>query len=119
MNLRGKYKEIWDLAVPYLINCRWYDLRHTEMSVDFMYQIMKGEGREDLEEILIPAIICHDIGYSVIGEEKNTFFNDHDMRVRHMKEGAELAKKILEKINYKKDLIVQIVHLILTHDNAY
>ncbi len=119
MRLKGKYKEIWDLATPYLEKCRWWDLWHTEMSVDFMYQILRGEGIEDLGEVLVPSIILHDIGWSTIGEKKNVSWGDKEMRVKHMEVGAEIAKQILERVSYNPKLINKIIQLVSTHDNAY
>lgn len=119
MKLKAKYQEIWNEALPYLKKCRRWDLAHTKISVDFMYQIIKGEKKESLEDILIPAIILHDIGWSTIGKEKNTSWGKKSLRAKHMKNGAILSSKILEKVNYPKDLITKITKLVSTHDNAY
>lgn len=119
MRLERKYKEIWDLAKPYLAKCRLWDLWHTQISISFLYQIMKQEGKEELENILVPAIILHDIGWSTIGEEKNISWQRKKMRVKHMKAGAKIAKEILEEVDYDQELIKKIVRLVSTHDNAY
>ena len=68
---------------------------------------------------MVPTIILHDIGWSTIGEKKNVSWKDKEMTVRHMEEGANIAKQILEKVGYNQVLIKKIVQLVSTHDNAY
>ena len=119
VKLKEKQKEIWDLAKPVLAKCRWWDLLHTRMSIGFMHQIMSEEGKENFEEVLIPAIMLHDIGWSTIGEEKNVSWNEENLRVKHMKAGVVIARQILERVNYDPKLTEKIVHLVSIHDNEY
>lgn len=113
------YKEIWELAKPYLAKSRWWDLRHTEISVGFLSEILKQEGQEDLRDVLAPAVILHDTGWSTIGEEKNVSWGGEEMRRKHMEAGARIAEKVLEQVGYNPDLTKRVVHLVATHDNAY
>jgi len=119
MRLKEKHKEIWKEAKPLLAKCRWWDLTHTRMSIGFMHQIMHDEDRGNYEEILMPAIILHDVGWTVIGEEKNTSWGNKDLRIKHMAEGAKIARRILEKVKYDIKLTEKIVNLVATHDDAY
>ncbi len=92
---------------------------HTEISTDFMYQIIKGEEVENLENILIPTIILHDIGWSKVDERKNISYWESDMRVKHMEEGGKIARNILQNVNYDWGLIEKVCNLVSTHDNFY
>ena len=119
LNLSPEYKKIWDKAKPLLAEGRHWDLWHTEISIEYMQQILKGEKKDQLSSILIPAIILHDVGWSEIGEEKNISWGKAEMRTKHMKEGARLARKILNEIGYDPEKVEVISYLVAGHDNAY
>ena len=68
------------------------------------------------KEILLPIVILHDVGYSVISQ-KNPDIKDKEIKIVHMKEGARISKEILYKVNYKKELINKITYYISIHDN--
>jgi len=115
----AKYREIWELAKPYLAKSRWWDLMHTEMSVGFLHKILKEEGKDYLADVLVPAIILHDTGWSTIGEGKHVLWGGEEMRRRHMEAGAKIAEDILSQVGYNPELTKRIVHLVSTHDSAY
>ena len=56
--MKDIYRKMWKLARPYL------DTRenetHTQVSLEFAQQLLKKEGGD--ENIVIPAIILHDVG---------------------------------------------------------
>jgi hypothetical protein len=113
------YKKIFELAKPLLKKGRLWDLEHTNLSIKFMEEILIGENANNKKNVLIPAIILHDIGWSGIGNEKNIEWSKKTLRIEHMDLGAEMAEKILKKINYPKKLIFEIKRLIKNHDNFY
>lgn len=125
------YQQIWEEASVLLAKGRWYDLVHTAIATSHLGQILQQERtqgilRDESEEqyqesqaILIPAIILHDVGWSAIGENKNTQWNDQELRRRHMEIGAQLAEHILSKMTYSPTLTQRIVHLVAHHDDQY
>lgn len=105
MELSGRFMEIWDIAKDYLKRGREQDLQHTRVCVDFAFRLLREEGGD--KEIVIPAIILHDIGYSVIKEDnlylKSTYYSIYkkrkerdsyssELKKRHMIEGARIAE---------------------------
>ena len=114
-----RYRGIWGLAKPYLAESRWWDLMHTEMSIGYLFKIIKEEGKEELENVLVPAIILHDVGWSTIGDEKHVSWGGEEMRRKHMEMGAKIAEDVLNRVGYDPLLTKQIVHLVSTHDNTY
>ena len=59
------YEIIYALAKPYL-NTRKNDI-HVESSYRFALQLLKDEPGDP--EVVIPAIICHDLGWITLTEE--------------------------------------------------
>jgi HD domain len=116
--LKDIYERIWDLARPYL-NTRKNDI-HTEISTDFAEKLLLQEGGE--EDIVIPAIILHDVGWKKVPEDLQlkAFGPKASMpewnRV-HEVEGAEIAGHILRKVNYPEDKILEIQEIIKGHDS--
>jgi CRISPR/Cas system-associated endonuclease Cas3-HD len=112
------YERIWDLARPYL-NTRKNDI-HTEISTGLAQQLLVQEGGE--EDIVIPAIILHDVGWKKVPEDvqSKAFGPKASMpewnRV-HEVEGAKIAGDILRKINYREDKILEIQKIIKGHDS--
>ena len=121
-----KFDSLWQTCSPYLERCRPIDLVHTRISTDFAWRLLR-EGIEGDEDIVIPAVMLHDIGYAMIDDKdvyKKTTFPDkanalYDVRVKelHMTEGAKLAEKILKKLNYPSPLIPRIVEIVRTHED--
>lgn len=116
--LKDIYERIWDLARPYL-NTRKNDI-HTEISTDFAQLLLEQEGGE--EDIVLPAIILHDVGWKKVPEDiqlkafgPNTTMPEWN-RV-HEVEGAKIAGDILRKVNYQKDKILEIQEIIKGHDS--
>lgn len=63
--LKDIYERIRDLARPYL-NTRKNDI-HTEISTDLAQLLLAEEGGD--EDIVIPAIILHDVGWKEVPED--------------------------------------------------
>ena len=116
--LKDIYERIWDLARPYL-NTRKNDI-HTEISTGLAQQLLAQEGGE--EDIVIPAIILHDVGWKEVPEDiqLKAFGPKASMpewnRV-HEVEGAKIAGDILRKVNYHEDKILEIQEIIKGHDS--
>lgn len=120
------FKEIWELALPY--QDKRNDKGHGKTVTDFAFKLLKSETAD--ENVLIPAAILHDIGWSQLSKEERFYIFKHkitkeverkmksklDVRVKHELEGAELANKILEKVNYDKNKIKKIVNIVSKHD---
>jgi hypothetical protein len=125
------YQQIWKEARLLLAKGRWYDVVHTTIAISHLGKILhqertqgilKEESEEQYQEcraILIPAILLHDIGWSAIGENKNTQWNAQELRKSHMEIGAQLAENVLRMVTYSPTLIHRIVHLVAHHDDQY
>jgi len=112
------YERIWALAKPYL-STRKNDI-HTEMATRYAYLLLDKEKGD--EEIVIPAIILHDVGWKKVPEELHlkAFGPKATMpKVRrvHEVEGVKIAREILEKINYDQEKIKEILKIIEGHDS--
>ena len=117
---------LWQTCKPYLEKGRPIDLAHTRISTDFAWRLLR-EGIKGDEDIVIPAIMLHDIGYSQIDDKdvymKTTFPDkanaQYDIHVKelHLTEGAKLAEKILKELNYPARLIPLIVEIVRTHED--
>lgn len=112
------FRQIYQLAQPYL-STRHNDV-HTEMSMQFAYQLMSAEGGQ--ESIVIPAIILHDVGWKKVPEELHLkAFGPKatmpELNRVHEVEGVKIAKDILEKVNYDVEEMTQILEIIDGHDS--
>jgi HD superfamily phosphohydrolase YqeK len=106
------------LAAPYL-DTRQNDI-HTDISVQFAFKLLEREGGN--EEVVIPAIILHDVGWKRIPEELHLkAFGPHahcpDLNRIHEVEGATIAEEILRTSGYNDGHIPEIVEIIEGHDS--
>ncbi len=118
MTMRPIFDEIWRRAKPYL-NTRKNEI-HTEISVRFAEVLLEKEGGD--EEIVMPAIILHDVGWIRVPEdEQHKGFGPEiqspSVVKRHELEGVQIAKGILEAVNYEKEKIAKILDIIEGHDS--
>lgn len=111
------YREIYRLAQPYL-NTRHNDI-HTESSYRFARLLLRHEPGDP--EVALPAIICHDLGWSALPEHLQlqafgpTF--REELRRVHEVEGVRLAREILEKVGYDAAKTAEILQIIDGHDS--
>jgi HD superfamily phosphodiesterase len=114
------FNKIWELALPY--QDKRDDTGHAEVALRYATELVTVEkGNED---VVIPAIILHDVGYSQLTKERRlTVFNmgarDEDRRAavfEHQIESIKLAAKILRQVNYPADLTDEILEIISQHD---
>jgi len=114
------YQKIYEYACPYLRTRK--NLIHTKISLKYALKLLRHEKGD--EAIVIPAIILHDIGWSAIPEHlhltafglNSSNFNLKLNRV-HEKEGAKIAKRILEEFHYPPKKVKEICEIIQGHDS--
>ena len=115
--MKPTYQKIWNLAKPHL-NTRDNDI-HTWSAIEFAYRLLEKAGGR--EEIVIPAIILHDVGWKKFPEHLHARAfgpnRDSELNRVHEVEGVKTAKRILEKVNYEPGLIPEILDIIDGHDS--
>jgi len=112
-------KRIRESARPLLDKSRDGDWEHTLRVVEYgRYLLLHEEGDE---EIVIPALYLHDIGWSCV--DFDDFREASPDRKRktpslfmHMKYGAELAEEILQDMCFEPEKTHTIVSIIAVHD---
>jgi hypothetical protein len=112
------YDRIYLKAKPYL-DTRQNDI-HIQISYDFAKRLLTYYPEAD-KEIVLPAILLHDVGWKMVPEEKqlNAFgptVKDKKTQRFHEIEGARIANKILKSLNYNEKLKREIVTIIDGHD---
>ena len=107
-----KQKNILEKAKPYYEKGREGDMPHIIWLAKTIPEFMN----ENLDEnILMPLILLHDVGYAHVPKDSDSY--DLNIRKLHSEEGAKIAEKILNELNYSKDQINEIKRLIIKHDN--
>lgn len=112
--------KIWELALPY--QDKRDDAGHAETSLKYALKLVKLEKGD--EDVVIPAIILHDVGWSQLPEKRRMKVFDPGAReeerrevvYEHEIEGIKLALKILRDVNYPPELIDEILDIISQHD---
>ena len=112
------YDEIYKQAESYL-DTRHNDV-HTSLSYDFARRLLAYYPDAD-EEIVLPAIILHDVGWKMVPEEKqlNAFgpkAKDKKTKRIHEKESVRIAEEILIRLNYDEEKMPEILSIIDGHD---
>lgn len=118
--MKKKHKKIWDLALPY--QDKRNDKGHAEVVTEYAIKLCEIEDVN--EDIVVPAAILHDIGWSQLSKKERFLIFDHSIdkdkrlkvRYKHQEEGVKLAREILEKIEYSEKLIQPILEIISQHD---
>lgn len=108
------YRQIFEIARPYYLKGRDYDLHHIEWILQHALILIEKENLD--KELFLPLCILHDIGYSVI-ENNNPNPKSESLKRLHMKEGSIIARKILKDIGYNKSIAEKIVYYISVHAN--
>jgi HD superfamily phosphodiesterase len=114
------FEKIWELALPY--QDKRDDTGHAETSLKYALKLVELEKGD--EDVVIPAIILHDVGWSQLPEKRRLMVFDPGAReenrrevvYEHEIEGIKLALKILREVNYPPDLIDEILDIISQHD---
>lgn len=118
VNMKKTFEKIRRLAAPYL-NTRKNDI-HTDISTEFVFKLLEKEGGD--EDVVVPSIILHDIGWKRVPEELQLkAFGPKavspELNKIHEVEGVKIAKELLEKVNYDKNKTEEILKIIDGHDS--
>ena len=113
-----RHDAIWLRAAP-LLNVRSNDV-HTQYCFRFARALCAVHPEADAE-VVLPAILLHDVGWSTIPPDKLLLaFGPHmrfpELRREHEIEGARLAREILVSIGYPANRIDAIAQIIDGHD---
>ena len=116
--MEERFEKILDFARPYL-NTRRNDI-HTDISREFARELVKREGGD--EDIVMPAIILHDVGWKKMSPELQTKAfgpkaKSPELNRIHEEEGVKIAGKILRKVGYDEKSIQEILVIIDGHDS--
>lgn len=111
---------IWSLAKEYL------KTRDNDAHSLYAYgiaQALLSQIPEAEENIVLPAIMLHDVGWSTVNERENleAISPDKDgsrnhLVVQHEKEGARIAREILQQVGIPEEDILKITEIIDGHD---
>lgn len=114
------HNEIWNMALPF--QDKRDDAGHAFITLEYAKQLVDlDNGNAD---VIIPAIILHDTGWSrLTREEWQVVFtpeatpeDEMVVRLRHQEEGVNIAREILSKLDYPKAWTEEIVEIIAEHD---
>lgn len=115
--LEPAHSVIYEKAKPFL-QTRLNTL-HTRIAYHFADRLLNEVGGDP--KVVIPAILLHDIGWSVIPEDQlDGAFGPNvkkpDLQRLHETEGARMAAEILEKMAFPEQRVREIVEIISGHD---
>ena len=116
--MKSIYQKIYERARP-LLRTR-NNLIHTKISFQYALSLLKQE--KDDEEIVLPAILLHDVGWKIIPENLHlTAFGPNPSNPKlarvHEVKGAKMAKTILEDLHYPPEKVEKICQIIRGHDS--
>ena len=115
--IRHAYQKIYEFAIPFL------QTRQNEIHTYIVYQyaLLLLEDEPGIREIVIPAAILHDVGWSSINFDDFKHASPERKRKTmslslHMKQGAVLAQEILKDLGYDPRKTNTIISIIAIHD---
>ena len=113
------YQSIFELAVPFLKTR--LNLPHTYIVYQYAKLLLKTEGGS--REIVFPACILHDVGWSTVPEDQQLRafgpnITDPDARRKHEVEGVSIARQILSQVGYNSLSARKILEIIDGHDTT-
>jgi HD superfamily phosphodiesterase len=111
------YQKIYEQAKPFLRTRK--NLIHTKIALRYALTLLKSEKGDP--KVVIPATLLHDVGWSVIPENLHlTAFGPNPSNPKltkvHEREGAKIAKSILERLHYPPEKVKEICRMVLGHD---
>jgi len=121
-HLNPIFPDLVTAAKPYLESGRSFDLQHTFDALEILLDFL--ERNRDLNpDILIPAMIFHDSGWSQVPKNiLSSSYGDvsaaNKGKLLHQEKGAEIAREILEKHNYDPEKIAEISFIVSIHDKS-
>ena len=116
--MKPTHQHLWERARPYL------DTRengiHTRISVSFAYRLLEREGGD--EDVVIPAVILHDVGWKRIPEDLHVEAfgpgaTSPEINRIHEVEGVLIARGLLEEVGYDRGKTEEILQIIEGHDS--
>ena len=112
------YDKIYRKAAPYL-DTRQNDI-HVSISYDFARRLLALYTQAD-EEIVLPAIILHDVGWKMVPEKNQLSAfgpkaKDKKTQRIHESEGVKIVRRILTLLNYDQEKTLDILSIIDGHD---
>lgn len=112
------HEAILEKARPFLMT-RFNDI-HVALSYQFAEKLLKYHPEAD-EDVVLPAILLHDVGWKMVPPEKqlDAFgpeVRDNELRHFHETEGARIAQEILQSLGYREDKTDEIAIIITGHD---
>ncbi len=116
--MKSIYQKIFERAKPFLRTRK--NLIHTKIALRYalkLFKKIKGD-----EEVVIPAILLHDVGWKAVPEHLQlTAFGPNRSNPQaarlHEVEGAKMARKILEGLHYPPKKVKEICRIIQGHDS--
>jgi HD superfamily phosphodiesterase len=118
MVIKPTYQNIFEKAKPFLRTRK--NLIHTKIALRYALRLLKSEKAD--EEVVIPAVLLHDVGWDAIPEHLHlTAFGPNPSNPKlakvHEVEGARMAQAILKELNYPPANVKQICQIIRGHDS--
>jgi len=113
------YAAVWRAALPYL-RARKNDV-HVPLSYGYAEELLARHPSADRDVVLL-GILLHDVGWAIVDQEailREGFgpgMMESDVRIAHEKEGARLAREILERLGYPADTVEHVVAIVDGHD---
>ncbi len=116
--IASHHQPIWEKARPYLQTRS--NERHTWYCYVFAQQLLALHPEAD-PEIVLPALLLHDVGWSTVPDEKQLLAFGPNMRYpelrrQHETEGTRIATEILQSVGCDSGQIVAITAIIDGHD---
>jgi len=116
----SEYVPLWKMALPY--QDKRNDKGHAFVVTIYACLVCTVE-RCNLN-IVIPAAILHDIGWSGVPLRDRMAISRFDTsaeaklkaRLAHQEKGVALANKLLRKVQYQKEAIPEVLDIIAQHD---
>lgn len=114
------FHQIWEAALPY--QDKRDDAGHAFITLEYAKQLVDLEKAD--ENIVLPAIILHDTGWSRLTREEwgvvfsptATAEDEMVVRLRHQEEGVNIAREVLESMDYPTVWTEEIIEIISEHD---
>jgi len=112
------YDRIYRKAEPYWAT-RNND-HHIPSSYDYARRLLAAYPSAD-EDIVLPAVLLHDVGWKMVPEEKQRGafgpdVKDEETRRFHEREGVRIAREILTSLHYDERNTDEILSIIDGHD---
>jgi putative nucleotidyltransferase with HDIG domain len=118
--MKAVFERIWRLALLY--QDKRDDKGHAKTVLNFALRLVKKEKAD--ENVVIPAAILHDIGWSQLPKEErlSIFVKETTMkvatslRIKHEASGVKMTRNILEGVKYDSGLTEEILEIVSRHD---